>query len=72
MSLIEKNSQEVVQPAKVGVCLYSGCVLVFLLKILINGFESLSCALRFGDFEKTGIPLKADECPFESTHCVRF
>lgn len=34
------------------------------LKILINGSESLSRALRFWDSEKTGIPLKADDCLF--------
>lgn len=34
------------------------------LKILINGSESLSLVLRLWDSEKTGIPLKPDECLF--------
>lgn len=71
VSLIEEQARS--GPANEGWCMFVFwlCVSFSLLKILIGGFESLSCDLRAGDCEKAGIPLKAENAPFQSTHCVR-
>lgn len=74
LNVSESNVSLIEEQARSGPANEGWCVLAFWLcvsfslkkKILISGFESLSCALWAGDCEKAGIPLKAENAPLKA------